>query len=108
MTSNPELRDTLKNVLATIQAAKMTFPTVLASNKGPLQPRLQPQSPISIPARFTAAFTAVNAIEQIVLLQSTQDALSAAQKLPPAPANLSKKRKYATSQLAFDEFGSLL
>lgn len=102
MTSNPELRDTLKNVLASIQAAKSTFPTVLATNNRPLQPRLQPQSPVSIPARFTAAFAAVNAIEQIISLQSTQDALSAAQKLPPAPANLSKKRKRLEVPVASD------
>ncbi|CAG8578443.1 11357_t:CDS:2 [Acaulospora colombiana] len=102
MTSNPELRDTLKNVLASIQAAKSTFPTVLATNNRPLQPRLQPQSPVSIPARFNAAFAAVNAIEQIILLQSTQDAFFAAQKLPPAPANLSKKRKRLEVPVASD------
>ncbi|KAG8830071.1 hypothetical protein FRC17_005492 [Serendipita sp. 399] len=95
MATLQDTREILKNVLAAIQTAKTSFPIVLASTSRPLQPRPQPQNPVSIPARFTAAFGAIAALEEIVSRSSTQEAFLAAQKLPPAPAIRKRKRSIA-------------
>ncbi|KAG8813517.1 hypothetical protein FRC19_002378 [Serendipita sp. 401] len=88
-------REILKNVLNAIQAARTSFPMVLANTNRPLQPRPQPQNPVPIPARFNAAFSAIDALEEIISRSLTQEAFLAAQKLPPAPAV--RKRKYIDS-----------
>ncbi|KAG8756408.1 hypothetical protein FRC14_003079 [Serendipita sp. 396] len=85
-------REILKNALNAIQAARTSFPMVLANANRPLQPRPQPQNPVPIPARFNAAFSAIDALEEIISRSSTQEAFLAAQKLPPAPAVRKRKR----------------
>ncbi|KAG9050009.1 hypothetical protein FS842_011444, partial [Serendipita sp. 407] len=85
-------REILKNALNAIQAARTSFPMVLTNANRPLQPRPQPQNPVPIPARFNAAFSAIDALEEIISRSSTQEAFLAAQKLPPAPAVRKRKR----------------
>jgi hypothetical protein len=88
-----DIREILKNALNNLQNVRSSFPTVLVNKSKPLQPLPQPQAPLSIPARYAAAFAAVDALENFISLQSTQDAFTAAQKLPPAPASSQRKRK---------------
>ncbi|KIM30560.1 hypothetical protein M408DRAFT_22046 [Serendipita vermifera MAFF 305830] len=97
METQQEIREILKNALNNLQAARTAFPSVLAAKSKPLQPRPQPQAPVSIPARYSAAFAAVEALENFISLQSTQDAFAAAQKLPPAPTMQRKRKRSETT-----------
>jgi hypothetical protein len=98
METPQDIREILKNALSNLKVARSSFPTVLVNKNKPLQPRPQPQTPTSIPARYAAAFAAVDALENFVSLQSTQDAFTAAQKLPPAPASSQRKRKWVVNE----------
>lgn len=97
MSSQPEIRDILKNILDGIKSARSSLPAVLTPNNRPpvLQPIGSARPPLqaTIPARFTAAFASVDAVEKLISLESSQEALSAAQKLPPAPRSASRARK---------------
>ncbi|CAG7850812.1 SubName: Full=Uncharacterized protein {ECO:0000313/EMBL:CCA71780.1} [Serendipita indica DSM 11827] len=93
MATPSDVRENLRNILSAIQATRNAFPTVNASQARPLQPRAQPQAPISLPTKFNAAFAAVNSLEELISRPSTQEAFIAAQKLPPAPPKVAMKRK---------------
>lgn len=94
-----ELRSSLQNVLKNVIAARSALPAVLASITNPQHPQTKAASAGAVTSRYRAAFDAVGAIETIIMQESTQNVLTAVQKLPTLPPGHVRKRKSVTFKL---------